>query len=206
MTDDNITFSIHGHAVFLVQDNDEGRPLGTAFCFIKPEWIVTAKHVVLDMGVPSPNLSLVSKSGSPLNVSIIFEDPYHDIAVLRIEGQSPCDVPLFPSFERYTGQRGLVSCGYAPSLSSHEEGSYSIWLEHFTSYDREERIRNVGDESLIVFDAPWIEGGHSGGPVFDLGGHVVAVLIDRIPADNGVVRARATSILHLLRFLEFQDP
>ncbi len=195
--------TLDAKALFIVHDDSENRPLATGFCFIKPEWVVTAKHVVLETSLPRQNLSLTSFRGEQARASILFLHPSHDLAVLRIEGQSPCDVPLFPGFEEHTGRRGLVCCGYAPSLSFREGRKHAIFFNQVTSYEREERTRNTGDESLIVFDAPWMEGGHSGGPVFGEGGGVVAVLIELIQSGSGIARARASSILHLLRFLTF---
>lgn len=197
-----ITFE--ANAVLLVHDDTENRPLATGFCFIKPEWVVTAKHVVLENGLPRTSLSVLSYRGEPSRTSILFLHPQHDLAVLRIEGDSPCDVPLFPGFEMHTGKRGLVCCGYAPSLSDRQAGRNTIFVNQVESYEREGRMRDSGDESLIVFNAPWMEGGHSGGPVFGEGGGVVAVLIELLRLDEGVARARATSILALLRFLNFQ--
>lgn len=196
-------FHIHRDSLFVLQDDDEGRPLATAFCFLKPEWVVTAKHAVLDRGEPRQNLSLFGLRNNILRASVYFLHPSHDLAVLRIEGQSPCDVPMFPSFEEYTGQRGLVYCGFAPSLSYMSSRKHIIHVNRTVSYEREERNRQTGDESLIVFDAPEMEGGHSGGPVFGEGGGVTAVLIELIRSENGATRARATSIIHLLRFLTF---
>ena len=193
--------TISANSVFVVHDDDENKPLATGFCFIKPEWVVTARHVVQEMGLPRPNLSLTSYEGEPVRASVLFLHPSHDLAVLRIEGESPCHAPLFPGFEEYTGRNGLVCCGYAPSLSNTGERRYSMFFNQVSSYQREERTREHGNESLIVFDAPWMEGGHSGGPVFGEGGGVVAVLIELIRHDGGTTRARATSILHLLRFL-----
>ena len=195
-------FSIHHDSLFVLRD--ENRALATAFSFIKPEWVVTAKHAVLEMGVPRRNLSLQSRRGEPLKVSILFLHPSHDLAVLGIEGQSPCDVPLFPGYEGYTGSNGLVGCGYAPSWPNKEGYSHTIVAHRITTYEREERSRDTGDESVIVFDAPWIEGGYSGGPIFGEGGAVVAVLIEVMRPDDGATRGRATSILHLLRFLTYQ--
>ena len=208
MTDGAATgfrFTIHYDSLFLLCDDEEDRALATAFCFIKPEWVVTAEHAVLDMDIPHRNLSLLSRRNGRLRGSVLFLHPSHDLAVLGIEGQSPCDVPLFPSFEGYTGSNGLVACGYAPSLSDRERREYKVLANPVTSYERQERTRRTGEEALILFDAPWMEGGHSGGPVFGEGGGVAAVMIELIRSDNGVVRARATSILHLLRYLTFGD-
>ena len=196
-------FTIHYDSLFLLCDDEEHRALATAFCFIRPEWVVTAKHAVLDMDIPRRNLSLLSRRNGRLRVSVLFLHPSHDLAVLRIDGQSPCDVPLFPGFESYTGRNGLICCGYAPSLSDREGRRYTLHLNRITSYECEKRTRHTGEEALIVFDAPWMEGGHSGGPVLGEGGGVAAVMIELVRSDDGVVRARATSILHLLRYLTF---
>jgi hypothetical protein len=196
-------FSTNQDSLFVIYDHDANRPIGTGFCFLKPEWVVTAKHVAIDAGLRRENLSLLSFTGEPLRARSFFEHPNHDLAVLRIEGQSRRDVPLFPSYERYTGEKGLIYCGWAPSLNHQGRRPYSLLAAPVQSYEREQRTRDAGDESLIVFDAPSMELGHSGGPVFGEGGGVVAVIIDRIATDNEGVRARATSILHLLRFLSF---
>jgi Trypsin-like peptidase domain len=199
-----LSFTIHQDALFVIYDVDENRPLATGFCFIKPEWVVTAKHVVQDMGLSRSNLSLLSFSSTPVSASTIFVHEHYDLAVLRINGRSPCDVPLFPGYEEYTGGKGLVCCGYAPSRRRSDERPYPLLTSDVLTYDREERIRDHGDESLIVFDHPDMELGHSGGPVFGEGGGVVAVLIDRMRPSDGVVRARATSIISLLEFLTFE--
>lgn len=199
------SFTMHHDAVFLVCDEYVSHPLATGFCFIKPEWVVTAKHAVVEMGATRTSLVLFSRGHGMLRASVAFLHPTHDLAVLRIEGQSPCDVPLFPGYEGYAGQNWLVACGFAPSLGGGENPNHTILLSKVASYEREERTRNSGDESLIVFDLPGMEGGHSGGPVFGEGGVVVAVLIELIRSDTGPPRARATSVLHLLRHLAFEN-
>ncbi len=42
-----LTFTIDKSSVAIVVDQDDARPIGTAFIFIQPHWAVTAKHVVL---------------------------------------------------------------------------------------------------------------------------------------------------------------
>lgn len=196
-------FTIHYDSLFLVHDNDENRPLATAFCFIKPDWVVTARHAVVEMDIPRQSLALQSRRHGLLRASVLFLHPTHDLAVLRIEESSPCDVPLFPSHEAYTGTSGLVGCGWAPSWSDREGYDNTLVAHRIDGYEREVRRRDSGDESLILFDAPWMEGGYSGGPIFGEGGGVVAVLIQLVRSADGMTRGRATNIVHLLRFLSF---
>jgi hypothetical protein len=49
-----------------------------------------------------------------------------------------------------------------------------------------------------------MEGGHSGGPVLGEGGNVAAVVIDRFQQGD-VNWARATSILHLMKYVSIID-
>jgi hypothetical protein len=198
-----LSITIDDKSLFIICDREEKRPLGTGFCFIKREWVVTAKHVVMDDGVFRQSLSVLPLKERELRASVMFSHPNHDLAVLQLEEPSPCRTPLFPSYEKFTGRKGLICCGYAPSLSNHEKKEVSIYVNQILTYDREQRTRLHVDEDLIAFEAPFLEGGHSGGPILGEGGGVVAVTIQGFVA-NGKYYGRATSVLPVLDFLDFR--
>ena len=55
--DSGLKFTIDGRSIYLIIDEDLNQPLGTGFAFLRPRWIVTAKHVVVDQGLPRSNLT-----------------------------------------------------------------------------------------------------------------------------------------------------
>ena len=57
---------------------------------------------------------------------------------------------------------------------------------------------------MIIFEAPYAEGGFSGGPILGEGGGVAGLIIDNFSVD-GKIFARATSILSLLGELRFSS-
>lgn len=197
-----LTITIDAHAIFVINDQNLGKPIGTGFSFIKPHWVITAKHVVMDYGELRKNLSLISLKKDEVNVSVSFIHPTLDIAVLQIEDPSFCNTPLFPSHERFTGKNGLFYCGYSPLNSNREVKEYGMLVCTIPSYSKEERERDNETEQTIIFDAPDIEGGHSGGPILGAGGGVVGIIIDGISGENGSV-GRATSVHALLKYLVF---
>jgi hypothetical protein len=125
--------------------------------------------------------------------------PTLDLAVLEID-RPACDVPLFPSHERFTGQHGLRYWGYSPGRSNPAALTYVVVVIDIPSYTLEEpKERDDGVEHVLRFDSPSSEFGHSGGPVLGIGGGVIAVIVE---GHDGWVRA--TSVQALLPFIQFR--
>ncbi len=196
----SLTIHIDRHSLCIIFDKNENKALGTGFVFIKPNWIVTAKHVVeKDDGEIRDNLRLLHLFEKPVSSSVLFVHPIYDLAVLTT-GNLLCKRPLFPSYEEFTGKNGLICCGYAPSKSINNE--LAFFVNSVPNYQFETRSRDVGDEKLLFFDAPFAEGGHSGGPLLGEGAGVVAVVIEGFKSNDQYI-VKATSILPLLEFLKF---
>ena len=195
-----LKFTIDNCTLCLIYDAALSRVIGTGFTFLKPEWVVTARHVVVEDGAPRRSL-MVTREQS-FHAQVLFSDPAVDLAVLELSDRGACKVPLFPSHERFAGGQGLICCGYAPSRSSPADGRYELFVNSVPEYEREVRSRSDLEEELVIFKAPFAEGGHSGGPVFGEGGGVVGAIIELFQRE-GVEFARATSILPLLRHLTF---
>lgn len=194
-----ITFAIHKEAITLVGGSTPTRALGTGFVFIRPEWVVTAKHVVQkDSGELRSDLAVLTETGWS-TAECLFVHPDIDIAVLSVSGF--CSHPLFPAHTRFAGSNGLITAGYKPS--ENEPGKpMSIEVNHVASFEIEVRSRSSSDEETICFPAEYAEGGHSGGPVFGAGGGVIGLVIQRA-SDGTRTFVRATSIAPLIAQLEF---
>lgn len=197
----NLSFEINQSAIQLIRDPNVKYPIGTGFCFIRPDWIATAKHVVLLHGIPRQNLEVVFTDGISRRAEVYAWHPEIDIAILRLLDPGLCKIPLFPAYVRFTGQQGLISAGYKPSCSQKDERSFSIVFNRVKSWEIEHRSRINSEEEVIIFHSEHIEGGHSGGPLFGQGGGVVGIVIETI---YGQPYARGTSILSLLDGIEIK--
>ena len=195
----DLKFTIAKNSLALVIDRDDKRTIGTAFVFLQPHWVVTAKHVVLQEDGTARSIELqFLDTNLPANppATLLYAHPTVDLAVLSVPG-SPCKSPLFPAHHALAGLDGLVVAGYAPSLTSGI--SRSIFVNYVPSFETELRERVDGNEEVVVFQSNFTEPGHSGGPVFGAGGGVAGVVIER--SETG--RSRATSLAPLLQQLRF---
>lgn len=200
----NISFTIDKYALQLIRDSDLQYPIGTGFCFLRPNWIATAKHVVLVDGLPRHDLVVQFINGPSLGAEVYAWHPEIDVAILRTLHPSPCRTPLFPAYAHFTGQDGLISAGYMPSRSEKDKSSYSIVVNQVECWELEYRSRMNSEEEVIIFPSAHVEPGHSGGPLFGQGGGVVGIVIEAF-AQEGEPYARGTSILSLLDGIEMRQ-
>jgi Trypsin-like peptidase domain len=196
-----ITITIHQSAIGLVREESLAKPIGTAFCFLLPHWVVTAKHVVMDYGEPRRRLTFVPNKARAMGARVLFAHPEVDLAVLEVE-QPICDRPLYPGHHTLAGAKGLIFAGYAPSKPQ-ASGQPSIYVNEIPQFQVQVRERGALSEDTILFAAPDAEGGHSGGPVFGEGGGVVGAVINRFHDGSSFV-AQATSLAPLLAGLRFE--
>jgi Trypsin-like peptidase domain len=195
----SLQFTLDENFAALVIDRTADQCIGTAFAFLQPYWAVTAKHVVMQNCALRENLGLLFKKGT-CSCSLLYAHPTIDLAVLLVAG-CPCNIPLFPAHHKFAGAGGLVTVGYRPSKNTKEYGR-TIEVNHVATFDTEQRDRPDGREELVIFQADFAEGGHSGGPVLGVGGGVVGVVIEYFDSGKGW-RVRATAIEPLLRKLTF---
>src|SRR5690606_23801277 len=110
---------LEGTQICVVCDSDESKPeLGTGFVFLRPDWIVTAAHVVLKLGNPRRNIyaefPIEDNNKHPVTVIAVHKE--NDIALLRIQtNPSPCTKPLYPGYDDLSVSKGLICCGYTPT-------------------------------------------------------------------------------------------
>lgn len=199
----NQLFSIEGYQICLICDADEKKPeLGTGFLFLRTDWIVTAKHVVMDDGLIRGNLYAEFPTNNPNKVGlrVIAVHPESDIALLEITSiPNPCRKPLFPGYDDLSVSKGLVCCGYTPTNGK------TISISLAKVYDKSTRERKT-TETVLEFESKGIEGGSSGGPIFGDGGVVLGLLINVFTPEEQPDRqfARATSIHNLMDAIEIE--
>ncbi|HEX8195685.1 MAG TPA: trypsin-like peptidase domain-containing protein [Pyrinomonadaceae bacterium] len=192
------SFTIDARSVGLIQDITLGKIIGTTFSFIKPNWYVTAKHVILDYGQIREHLVVLLDGELPIRARVLFVHSELDLAMLEVE-RGVCERPLFPSHLLFADTNGLLAASYAPS-KRHLNGAPCVYLTEIPTFELQIRERQNFNEETIVFIASESEGGHSGGPIFGAGGGVVGVIIENFRDDKHVL-ARGTNIIPLVENL-----
>jgi S1-C subfamily serine protease len=174
---------------------------GTGFVFLKPAWVLTAKHVVLRPDGTARPVTALFRSG-PIEAELRFAHPLVDLAVLELRALGKCRAPFLPGDRRIRKTGGLRCGGYSPSVSNPQEGRFSYYVSGIHNFERSTRNRDGHEEVVLEFPAAQGDGGHSGGPVFGDGGAVVAVVTEGFVKET-VKHMRAISVHSLLEYLTF---
>ena len=199
----NRTIPVDTAAICIIRETALGPVIGTGFTFLRPDWVVTAKHVALAEGRPRRDLVLSFTGTPPVAASVVAAHPVWDLAVLQMQPPRPAHPPLLPMYEHVTGTTGLISIVFAPSRTDQNTGAHAFSTNHIPAYERAERTSGGGTEQTILFEAPYLAGGYSGSPLFAAGGGVVGVLTEGFTRGETQF-ARATSIHPLLAGLDFR--
>ena len=192
---------MHQHAVGLIEgDTGSGvKYLGTAFCFVRSNWFVTAKHVVIDKhGKPMSELRLKRTGEDKLPIPMIYAHRLRDIALLEFDDDL-CPDPLYPAHWDHQSANGFIKMGYSPMISG-DKNQLTLNTIHIPKFDTYERERDDGKERIFEFDDEYSEGGNSGGPIFAVDGGVVGVAIDSV-SNGDKFRTKATDAKVLLDFV-----
>ena len=184
-------------------EKNEYKPLGTAFCFLKPQWFVTAKHVLEENHSLLRDKLTLNVNGKFFSASDIWIHDKRDIALLDL-GESVCPKPFYPSHWDYDRQKGgLIKFAYSPSDSRQKERPiYKV--SPIVDFETQERSREDGTELLFEFDDEYSEGGNSGGPICSASGGVVGIIIDGTSRVN-TKRTTATDVKVLLELVELNN-
>lgn len=143
---------------------------GTGFFVTSDGYIVTNHHVVSD---EDANYSIATNDGQRIEAEVVAVDPYHDIAILDIEG-SGYPVASLGDSDRVQAGQTVIAIGY--SLSEFENTvtkgvvsglNRTVIAQDYTGYES-------AIENAIQTDAA-INLGNSGGPLINLLGEVVGV-------------------------------
>ena len=157
---------------------------GTGFIVDASGLVFTNKHVILDKNA---NYKVVLIDGSEYLAKFLSEDPFDDVAVLKIETDKKIDFPvvtLGSSDNLKIGQK-VVAIGNALALYGNTVtvGIISAKGREVEAYNDYGTVQNM--TGLIQTDAA-INLGNSGGPLVNLDGEVIAM--------NSAVQEAANSI------------
>jgi serine protease Do len=138
-----------------------GNALGSGFIVSADGYIVTNNHVIVD----SDEILIEFFDGSSLNAKIVGRDEKTDIAVLKVESETPLAFVQFGDSDiarvgdwvlaigNPLGQGFSVSAGIISARNRSLSGSYDDFIQTDAAINR----------------------GNSGGPLFDMDGHVIGV-------------------------------
>jgi S1-C subfamily serine protease len=161
---------------------------GTAFFIAPSGYLVTAYHCVRDAGL----IKVVQKGAPSLEATVEKSDPTNDLAVLKVRGAAVAEcVPIRPSRTVRQGE-SVATIGF-PNIR--QQGR-----EAKLSRGEISSLTGMRDEpSEFQISVP-LQPGNSGGPLFDLHGNVVGVVVSSLRNAQVVNYAVKSSIL--LSFLE----
>ncbi|WP_090480268.1 S1C family serine protease [Nakamurella panacisegetis] len=167
--------------------------------------ILTNAHVV--SGATSVKVTL-SNSTTAMAATIVSADNVHDLALLRVKGQSNLHTVIFGDSSKTVPGDGVIAVGYALALT----GGPTVTAGIISAINREASTETATGATetltgLLQTDAP-ISSGNSGGPLVDSAGHGVGMntmvaTSSRDTSANGIGFAIAantiTSLLPKLR-------
>jgi S1-C subfamily serine protease len=143
---------------------------GTGFV-VAPRQIMTNQHVVEGCGAMTARLP----SGQEISATVIAADARRDLALLRTEADAGPVLPFRRAAELRRGEAvvtygfplaGLLSSG--PTLTT---GDVSA-------------LAGLGDDARQIQISAPVQQGNSGGPLLDLRGHVVGVIVSKLNAQR----------------------
>ncbi len=177
---------------------------GSAFCVHQSGLYITNSHVIQDA---TSEVSLVLNGGesdeSRLRAKVVRRDKELDLCLLRVERAEKLPALTLGNVKGLHELAELVTFGYpfGRGLAA-QRGQYppvSVNLASVTSLQK-----RGGDLSRIQLDAS-VNPGNSGGPVLDLTGKVVGMIVGRVEAAYGAGVDLAIPVSYVRRFLSRPD-
>jgi len=169
------------YSLGIIYDASTNQPIGSGFVFKDPNIVVTARHVLVDVETGRrrkltfmPIKGMVAGPTIPsLPLRPIKDDERADIAVLRIDGPSPCKEALQPSIVEFKIGDNVLYGGFEPRA-----GRFNDTASPITDIYSQNGIRFF----QIVGEA---DHGWSGGPVFGSGAQVIGIILRGKPSGDG---------------------
>jgi hypothetical protein len=157
-----------------------GHGQGTGF-FVAPGIVLTNRHVVQMRGV-AENLSFIfSRPRSEEPALLTYVDPELDLAVLRC---APGSVRCAEISALELGRGADIAVGAAVHAFGSPAGLENTWTRGIISH----RSRSIKGHAHLQTDLA-INGGNSGGPLFDSEGRVIGVMTAKLINAEGIAFA-----------------
>ena len=148
--------------------------LGSGFVIDAEGIIITNNHVIADADEITVNFS----DGSKLKAELVGKDPKTDIAVLKVEPETPLTAVSFGDSDKARIGDWVMAIGNPFGLG----GSVSLGIVSAVGRD----INSGPYDSYIQTDAA-INRGNSGGPLFNMKGEVVGINTAIISPSGGSI-------------------
>lgn len=172
------SFTVDPNCLGVLVDSSSGLKIGSGFILDDPKTVVTARHVAVNLATNEKRVLFYLPPTAPsssVNTSAFKLTPGKDIAaadiaVLRIEGNSPCKAYFKRSTVEVKQGDWVVYGGLDPTSGAFKVSSHSvrsIFVEQDVKY-----IEIEGDARP----------GYSGGPVFDQQGGVLGIVLKGRPS------------------------
>jgi len=162
----------------VVRISDGTNTIGSRYVYDSQGHIVTANHVTAELG----NIYVIFEDGQTSRASLIGSSETSDVSVLLIQNQ----LDIFPV--RMADSSDIQIGEAVIAIGSPFDLSGTVTSGIVSQIDRAEIIGNEVDRqlisNLIQFDAP-ANFGNSGGPLFNIDGDVIGLIIARIGPTSG---------------------
>ena len=162
---------------------------GTGFFIDKHGYIVTNYHVI--ESVNSIDVFIKSASGETKHkASVVISDKTNDLAIIKIQYDTPAEIPYTISNQSIEVGTGVFAMGYPMITDLGEEIKITDGIiSSKTGYQ--------GDVSTYQISAP-IQPGNSGGPLFDKSGRLIGITSSGVPDLQNIGYAIKVSYLSIL--------
>lgn len=153
---------------------------GTGFFVDSDGYILTNRHVVPD---DEASYTVVLSDGRRMDAQVVYRDPNHDIAVIKIPGNGYPTLPLADSSELKIGQTVLtMGNAYGREQNVVSSGNITDLRKNIIAEDDFNRQSLTG----LIQTSAQLFPGDSGGPTFDMEGKVVGVNVAVSTGDSHV--------------------
>lgn len=154
---------------------------GTGIAITKDGHIVTNRHVVDD---PQAHYTALLSDGTQKPARVVYKDPVHDVAIIKIDGVSTPVASLGDSDSLQLGQTvAAIGNALGEYNNSVSVGIISGLDRTLTARTRTGEIVELTD--IIQTDAA-INPGNSGGPLITTGGEVVGINVATVIGSNDI--------------------
>ena len=151
----------------------EGESIGSGFIISEDGYVVTNYHVIDG----ASQISVVPHSGKAMAATLVGYDDSNDVAVLKVNGTDLPYVTLGSSNDLAVGDQVAVIGNPLGDLD------FSLTVGYISAKDRVINT-GAGTINMLQTDAA-INSGNSGGPLFDMNGHVIGIITAKRSGNSG---------------------
>lgn len=188
------SFTVDDRCLGLIIDASTNSPIGSGFILEENNTLITARHVAIDLKTNQPRKIMYQLPGvagrpyiEPLPLTPIKDLDDADIAIMHIDGTSPCKQSFKRSSVNVQAGYWVIYAGFDPPTGSLKISSHSV-----------HNINIEGNKKFIEIEGDAVPG-YSGGPIFDQEGDILGVVL------KGRLTSASTSIFEAISVEEIPE-